>query len=123
MANRFLNQFVLNPRKGMVQEAGTISLDATGAVSTHGFSSLISSVTKSATGTYTITLADKWVGHFAVQVSVESTLATVVPVISSVDAASAKTVVIKTAVSGAIADVSAASKLHVTLILRNSTAR
>jgi hypothetical protein len=123
MANRYLNQFVLNPRKGMVQEVGTINLSAAAAVSSHTFSSLIASVVKSATGTYTITLADKWVGHFGVQVSVQSSLDTVSAAIVSVDAASAKTVVLKTLIGGAAADVTAASVLHVSLILKNSTAR
>ena len=123
MANRYLNQFILSPRKGMVQEVGTISLSAAAAVSSQSFSSLIASVAKSATGEYTITLADKWVGHFGVQVSVESSLNTVSAVIKSVDAASAKTVVIKTVIAGVPADVSAASVLHVSLTLKNSTAR
>jgi hypothetical protein len=123
MANRYLSQFASSIRKGLVIEGGTIQLSAAAAVTGHTFSSLISSVVKSGTGTYTITLADKWVGHISVQATPESSLASLDLFIGSVDVVSAKQIVIKTAVSNVLADVTAASNLHILLLLKNSTAR
>jgi RNase P/RNase MRP subunit POP5 len=124
MASRYLNQFLLSMRKGHVTECGTISLSAAAAVTSSDFSSLVSSVTKSATGTYTIALADKWVGLLNVMVSTEGGQAGIRTAIVSADPVTAKTVVVKTVdAAGATTDVSATAKLHVTISLKNSTAR
>jgi hypothetical protein len=124
MANRWLNQFLLSQRKGHVTEAGTITLSSAAAVSSSDFTSLVRSVTKTATGEYTITLADKWVSLLNVQVSFEGTELKVLKV-KSADPVSAKTIVVQTVDIGGVVvqDVSSASKLHVTISLKNSTAR
>lgn len=125
MANRYLNQFILTQRKGLVIEAGTISLSALAAVSSSDFTSLVSSVSKSATGEYTITLADKWVGLVNVQVSIESAEASIRPRIKSADPVNAKTIVIETedVATGTVQDVTAVAKLHVSILLKNSSVR
>jgi len=123
MANKYLNQFLTTRKKGIVIEAGTISLSSAGAVLSTTLSDLVSSVTHSATGEYTLTLADKWVGCQSVQLTMESSLATVDAFISSVDVTSAKQIVVCTSLSSVKADVTAASKIHVLIVLKNSTAR
>jgi hypothetical protein len=123
MANRFLRQFVLSQDPKQVLIAGNISLSAAAAVSSSSFNSLVSSVAKSATGTYTITLSDKYQLLRSCNVSFEGTDATISAFISSTDVSGAKTIVIKTALAGVVADVTSATKLHVSLVLKDSTAR
>ena len=125
MANRYLNQFQTSQRKGLVLEAGTISLSAAAAVSTSDFTSLVSSVTKSATGEYTITLVDKWVGLVSVQCSIETAEASIQPRIKSADPVTAKTIVIETqdVATGTVQDVTAVAKLHINILLKNSSVR
>jgi hypothetical protein len=121
MASRYLNQFVLTQRKGVVQIAGTISLSAAAAVSSSDLTSLVSSVTKTGTGEYTIALADKWVGLISVTASLESSVATDSVQVKSADPVTAKTIVVRTITSGAYADVAVASKLHLSIQLKNSS--
>jgi predicted metal-dependent TIM-barrel fold hydrolase len=123
MANRWLNQFITTRKKGIVLEAGAISLSSAGAVVSSTLSDLIASVTHSNTGEYTVVLADKWVGCQSVLLTVESSLATVDAFVGSVDVTSTKTIVLNTSVSSVKADVTAASKIHVLIVLKNSTAR
>lgn len=124
MANAYLNQFNLTKRKGHVTEDGSVSLSSSAAVTSSDFSSLVTSVVKSATGLYTITLADKWVSLLCVQVALEGGQNGTSAKIQSADPVSAKTVVIRTVdASGANVDVTAAAKLHISIKLKNSTAR
>lgn len=124
MASRYLQQFSLTARKGKVVEDGTISLSSSAAVTSSDFSGLVSSVSKTATGVYTITLADKWVSLLCVQACLEGGQDGTSAKIQSADPVSAKTVVIRTVdSSGVNVDVTSAAKLHVSIKLKNSTAR
>jgi hypothetical protein len=124
MANRYFSQFLLSMRKGHVTEAGSISLSSAAAVSSSDFSSLVTSVVKSATGLYTITLADKYVGLLNVQVVLEGGQNGTSAKVQSADPISAKTVVVRTVdAAGANVDVTAAAKIHVTISLKNSSVR
>jgi hypothetical protein len=124
MASRYFSQFLLSMRKGHVTEAGSISLSSAAAVSSSDFSSLVSSVVKSATGLYTINLADKYVGLLNVQVSLEGGQDGTNVKVQSADPVSAKTVVVRVVnAAGANVDVTAVAKIHVTISLKNSTAR
>lgn len=123
MANRYLRQFVLSQDPKQVLISGNVSLSAAAAVSSSSFPSLVASVVKSATGTYTITLSDKYVSLRSCNVSVETADPTISAIIASTDVSSAKTIVLKTVVSGAVADITAAAKLHVSLVLKDSTVR
>lgn len=123
MANRYLRQFLQSQRSSHVFESGTISLSSAAAVTASDFTSLVASVAKTATGEYTITLADKWVGLLCVNATLEGGQAGTFAKVKSADPTSAKTVVINTSDATGPADVSAAAKLHVSIQLKNSTAR
>lgn len=81
---------------------------------------------KTATGTYTLTLADKWAAIRSVNATLEAATAVdLVPQVTS-KSASSKSVVIKTLaydVDGAVAatDAAAACALHVVIWVRNSS--
>ncbi len=123
MANRYLRQFVLTQDPKQVLISGNISLSSAAAVSSTDFNSLVSSVIKSGTGTYTLTLADKYQKLRACHLDIQCSDLAVSVVCSADDVSSAKTITIKTVDAGAAADVTAAAKIFVTLVLKDSTAR
>jgi len=108
--------------KRQVILAGIVSLNSSAAVTSHNFNSLVASVTKTATGEYTITLADKYQSLKALNISFEGTQ-DIVARIKSTDVSSAKTIVVETwdISSAAVANVTSASKLHISAILKDST--
>ena len=122
MANRYFNQFILTQDKRQVLISGIISLNSSAAVTGNNFNSLVASVTKSGTGEYTITLQDKYVELKSLNVTFEGT-GDIVPRVKSTDVAGAKTLVVQTwdISSAAVANVSAASKLHINIVLKDST--
>lgn len=122
MANRYFQQFVLTLDKRQVVMAGQISLSAAAAVTGHTFNKLVSSVAKTATGEYTITLADKYVELKCLQITFEG-VGDIVLKVKSTDVTNNKTLVVNTwdISSAAIADVSAASKIHVFAVFKDST--
>lgn len=122
MANRFLNQFILSMRKGHVVESGSFSIASNASVSSFDFSDLVQSVSRTALGEYTITLKDKWVGLLSIQCTMQTGDGYHAEV-KSADVTSAKTIVINTVNLTAIDDVLSASKVFVTISLKNSTAR
>lgn len=122
MSSRYLRQFVLTQDPRQVIIAGNASLSAAAAVSSTDFNSLVESFTKTAVGTYQLKLKDKYQTLRSVNVTVEGQV-TASAVISSTDVSSTKIIEIKTVVGGVVADVTAASKLHVNLVLKDSTAR
>jgi hypothetical protein len=78
--------------------------------------------TKTGTGEYTLTLADKYPELLCAQVSVEA--ATAVDLVAQIDnhaVSTNKTVVINLNAGATPTDPSAACKLHVLLVLKNST--
>jgi hypothetical protein len=123
MANRYLRQFILTQDPKQVLISGNFSLSAAAAVSATDFNSLVSSVTKTGTGLYTITLSDKYQKLRAAHINVQTTDAGVSLQNVSDDVSGAKTIVIRTVKAGAAADVTAAAKIYVTLILKDSTVR
>lgn len=123
MANRYFREKVLTGDARQVQIAGLINLSSAAAVSSHTFNHLVSSVAKTATGTYTITLSDKYVELKSVTVSFEGASATVRPLVASTDVTSTKTIVLKTSDGTSIADVAAACKIHVNIVLKDSSAK
>lgn len=122
MANRYFNQFVLTQDKRQVIISGIISLNSSAAVTGDNFNSLVTSVAKSGTGEYTITLADKYQELKSLNVSYEGA-GDIVPRIKSTDVSGAKTLIVETFdLSGAaVADVAVASKLHINIVLKDST--
>jgi hypothetical protein len=122
MANRYFNQFVLTQDKRQVIISGIINLSSAAAVTSENFNSLVASVTKSGTGEYTITLTDKYQELKSFNVSYEGLGDTVLR-IKSTDVSSAKTLIFETFdLSGAaVADVSVVSKIHVNIVLKDSS--
>ena len=118
-----MQQFTLNPRKGAVLLNGNFSLSSAAAVSASDMTQLVTSVTKTATGTYTITLTDKWVSSSAIHVSYQGADLNTRAVCTSIDVISAKTIVIKTLVANLVADVSTACVINVSVALKNSSVR
>jgi hypothetical protein len=124
MANRFLSQFVLSPNKAHTIIAGQVALSAAAAVSSNTFASYAESVVKTATGVYTITLKDKWVGLLAAEVSLQGGQDGTSAKVGANDVSSAKTVIVRTVdAAGANVDVTAVASIHVVLHLKNSTAK
>ena len=121
MANRRFKQFVLTQDARQVLIAGQINLSAAAAVTSFDIP-LVASVTKSDTGEYTITLQDKYVKLRSCQLTYQGT-EDLVPRVQATDVSSAKTIVIETAEAGVATDATAACVVHLTLILKDSSAR
>ena len=92
MADRYFRQFVLTQDARQVIIAGQITLNSSAAVTANSFNNLVSSVAKSGTGEYTITLADKYVELKSAQISYEGA-GDVVLRVKSTDVSSAKTII------------------------------
>jgi len=122
MANRYFKQFQLTPQGRQISLAGQISLAANASVTSHDIP-LVESVVKSDTGEYTITLQDKYVASMAINLTLESAEEDVAVRITSQDVSSSKEIVIRTEVAGVTADVSSAAKIHVSLVLRDSSVK
>lgn len=97
---------------------GQISLSATGAVLASSID--FASVAKTASGEYTITLQDKYVQTKAIHVSHEGAAVDRAKVKADTQAVDKK-IVLNTIVGSSVADVTVACKLHVTIILKDST--
>jgi len=123
MANRYFREKVLTGDARQVQIAGSISLSSAAAVAATNFNHLVASVAKTATGEYTITLTDKYVALRSVTLTLESSDVTTALTVKSADVTSAKTIVINTSTAGSVADVDTASKIHVNIVLKDSTAK
>ena len=121
MANRYFRQFLLSQDARAISLAGSISLSAAAAVSSSDFNDLVESVTKEATGEYKITLKDKYVSLKSINLTPLSTEDLTLR-IKSHDVSSAKTIVLETLVAGTKADVSAAAKIFVNILFKDSTA-
>lgn len=118
MANRYFRQFALVKDPRTILLGGQISLSAAAAV-TGNTLDFVQSVTKSATGEYTIILQDKYVIDKTVQVSFEGA-SLCIPKIKSVDLAN-KTIIVQTMVAGAVADITAAGFIHLLAFIKDST--
>lgn len=118
MANRYFKQFPLVKSPRTIILCGEISLSAAGAVlsSTVDFAS----VSKTATGEYTILLQDKYVQTKAIHISHEGTTGDRAKVKADTQA-SDKKIILNTYVANVVADVAVACKLHVMLMFKDST--
>ena len=120
MANRYFKQFPMVKSPRTIILAGEISLSATGAVLSSSVD--FASVTKTATGEYTILLQDKYVQTKAIHISHEGTSVDRAKVKADTQAIDKK-IVINTIVGTAVSDVATACILHVSLILKDSTVK
>lgn len=125
MANRMFNQFQGTLEKGVVQLLAEISFGASGAptlVRGKG----IASVTRTAAGTFDVTLQDSYVATLGVASTWKDTTApTAVDVVlhaDSVTSSSTPKVTLKTYASTTATDPASGEKLLVQLTLSNSTA-
>lgn len=120
MANRNFNQFKGSLDRGIVFVQGVISIAAGGAVSSEDL--VGASVSKTGTGAYSIVLEDTYQSAKAVTLQLESATDVDMGVqVKSVDVSSAKTIAIKTLVGATATDPVAACKIHVLLVLKNSS--
>lgn len=120
--NRFFNQFVLTLDKRQVLVPGTVSLSSAAAVTQKNFSDLVEDVVKTATGTYEIRMRDSAQTLRSCQLTFEGAATDVQIKLSSVSSDN-KVFTVQTVVAGSVADVAAACKIHVSITLKDSTAR
>lgn len=106
--------------KGVKVIAGSISIGSNAAVSSETI--MGASVAKTGTGAYTITLEDAYPALLSCNLTVmAATAVDLVPQIVSADVVSAKTIVFKLLTGATATDPSAACKVQVMIVLKNST--
>lgn len=119
MANRNFEQYSYSLIKKKVDIAGYAVLSAAGAVSSQEI--MGAAFAKSATGTYTLTLDDKYNSLLFAQVELAQNVEDLKAIVSASDVAGTKVVTLKLIDdAGAAKDVTAAAILYVHLILKNS---
>lgn len=120
MANRYFQQFVAVPQHGLVMLSGSVSIAADASVSASSFP--FGTITKTGTGAYTLTLADKYSSVVSIQATLEAAVAVdLVPQVTSADVSSAKTVVFSLNTGATPTNPSAVCKLHILLLVKNSS--
>lgn len=118
MADRILYE-AASSRPGVVVVGSICDIHSDASVLTTSTSDF-GTWTKSGTGEYTLTLADKWAGHLAAHPAVEAATAVdLVAQIKSIDVAGAKTVVVNLNAGATPTDPLAVCKLHLTLVLKS----
>lgn len=120
MANRYFRSKVLSPDARPIMLSGKVSLSAAAAVSSNNLD-FTASVTKTGTGTYQITLQDKYAEVKSIQVSYEGAEADVSVKIASETVSSTKLINLRTETAGVAADVTAACKIHFLLVVNDSS--
>lgn len=118
MANRYFTQFFYSLLKKPVMIGGKISLASDASVSSSDLKGC--TVAKTATGNYTITMADKYSKMFHASIVVADSAQDIVCDLKSISL-SGQTAIIQSKIAGTVADVSDACDLYVTLILSNSS--
>lgn len=104
--------------------SGKITLDSSAAVTSAYPASAkgVASVTKTATGTYRITLQDKYNALLDIDLDIMEAVASAYQVKAKAEAvASGPTIDIWTINAGAAADVSAATTIYFSLVLKNTS--
>lgn len=119
MANRRFEQFKYSLIKKQTEIEGIVTLSAAGAVVTQDIPG--ATIAKTGTGTYTITLQDKYSKLMGIYSQLGSTAQDLQAVPGAADVVSAKTVVINTKTAGVNTDPSATATLYVKIVLRNSS--
>lgn len=121
MANRLWQQFFYSFTKGLVGVHGYVDIAADASVATSAVRGGV--VTKTGTGVYTLTLQDKYVAVESVQLTFQAATAVdLVPQIVSVDVVSAGTIVFRLCAAAVATDPSAACRVNIAVLLKNSTA-
>lgn len=122
MANRNLAPLKGLLERGVVVLAGKVNIDDDASVLSCTIKG--ASVAKTATGTYTITLEDKFTDLLSCNVTLESSVAVdMVPQLVSSDVSSAKTIVVKLLTDAAAADPGDVCALNVCVVLKDSSVR
>jgi hypothetical protein len=119
MASRRFEQFKYSLIKKQTEIEGVISIAADASIVSTDIPG--ATAAKTATGTYTITLADKYNACYGVYTQVAETAQNLEGKPGAVDVASAKTVLVNTKVNGTNTDATATCKLYVKIVLRNSS--
>lgn len=120
MANRRFEQYSYSLIKKKTEIEGVASLSAAGAILSQDIPG--GTLAKSATGEYTLTLADKYNSCLGVHCSIGENAEALWAKPGATDVSSAKTVVIKLKnATGVDTDVTATAKLYVKVVLRNSS--
>ena len=120
MANRNFSK-VQGLNKEIKLIAGSFSIAASGGAATK-VTGLGYTVAKSATGTYTITLADAYNACLAATATTQAaTAVNLVSQVTSVDVVTAKTVVIKLLAGATATEPSAVTVVNFVLVLQNSS--
>lgn len=119
MANRYFTQFFYSFFKKPVMIAGSIPLSSSAAVGSVAIKG-ISSVSKTGTGEYTVTLEDEYYGVCSVSAGIIDSAENLKVVFSDIDLPS-KTFKIKTMVAGSFANVTDACEISIQLVLSNSS--
>lgn len=128
MANRNFARNYSTMERGLVCLDFTINIGATGAPTLPRLGTGITSVTRTAPGTYTITLDDSYVSCIAVGLTVGTVLntysqggASVNGTAANQDVTTAKTVTFYTYTTGAAAaDLPTGTSVHCAILLKNS---
>lgn len=141
MANRWQNQFKASPEKGVTLYDGYISLSAAGAVVASNFAIKGTTVAKTGTGLYTITLKDRYPSLLAVHVTGVSSVTNangnwkVQSVLTPAGVAApaivgacglgrvGSIVIASTTSAGVAADVAVVCGVFVSLVLKNTTVK
>jgi len=120
MAARYFTQFFYSFFKKPVLLAGPISLNASAAVVSFDIKG-VASVVKSGTGTYLVTLQDKYYSIVSPSASVVDSAQDVEVVYSAINL-TAKTFTITTKVAGAAANISDACVVYLNIVFNDSSA-
>ena len=119
MASRYFTQFFYSFFKKPVLLAGSISLDASAAVSASDIKG-VASVSKTGTGEYTVTLSDDYYALFFASAAVSDSTEDIAVSVDTVNLSS-KTFKVTTKVAGVVDDVSDACAVYVQLVLSNTS--
>jgi hypothetical protein len=124
--NRLFNQFFLSLERGKVILFANVAVGATGAPTLNAIKSKgVATVVRNSTGNYTVTLNDKYVDLFHVNVNFISTVppTAAYAYTESQDVDGAKTIVFQCIdVSGAAADPTSGTVMQIEMKLKSSTA-
>ena len=120
MANRNYAPLLGSLSRKVVVLAGQINLSAAGAVVSESI--VGASVAKTGTGTYTITLDDKYAACLSCNLTFQAaTAVNLVPQVSSIDVVTNKTIVFKLLAAAVATDPSAVCVVNVSLLLSNTS--
>jgi hypothetical protein len=125
MANKYFREKILTGDNRAINIAGSFSLNSSAAVTSTNKNYLVESIAKTATGTYVITLADKYVALRSCTLTYEGASVNTLLTLSATDITSARTITIKTITNSsgthAVADTGTACTIHFNIMLKDHT--